>query len=63
MERYLSACSNMASAANKMVASDLVVDSRQCGHVSDSTPVVVALAGLQPLGKGAGLATGGPPGP
>ncbi|XP_073074648.1 fibrous sheath-interacting protein 2 isoform X2 [Manis javanica] len=37
MERYLSACSNMASAANKMVASDLVADSRQCGHGADKT--------------------------
>ncbi|KAI5930222.1 Fibrous sheath-interacting protein 2 [Manis javanica] len=40
MERYLSTCSKTASAAataTKTVASDLVTDSRQCGHGADKT--------------------------
>ncbi|XP_057359755.1 fibrous sheath-interacting protein 2-like isoform X2 [Manis pentadactyla] len=37
MEQYLSTSSNTASAATKTVASDLVVDSRQCGHGADKT--------------------------
>ncbi|XP_057359773.1 fibrous sheath-interacting protein 2-like isoform X3 [Manis pentadactyla] len=37
VEQYLSTSSNTASAATKTVASDLVTDSRQCGHGADKT--------------------------